>query len=43
VTHSELFESIKGLLVAAADSFARSNREPQRTLSIMGSKPAIVV
>ena len=33
----------KALLAAAADFFARSNQEPRRTLSIIGSKPAIVV
>ena len=43
VTHCELFESDKALLVAAADFFARYNQEPQHTLSIAGSKPAIVV
>jgi hypothetical protein len=43
VTHGELFESVKALLAAAADSFARYNREPQQTLSIIGSKPAIVL
>ena len=40
VTHCELFESAKALLAAAADFFARYNREPQRTLSIIGAKPA---
>jgi hypothetical protein len=43
VTCCELFESMKALLAAAADFSARYNREPQRTLSIVGSKPAIVV
>ncbi len=43
VTHCELFESVKALLMAAADFFARYNQEPQQTLSIIGSKPAIVV
>ena len=42
VTHREPFESVKALLAAAADSFARHGREPHRTLSIIGSKPAIV-
>ena len=41
VTHGELFASIKALLAAAADFFARYNRELQRTLSVIGSKPAI--
>ncbi len=43
VTHCELFASVKALLAAAADFFARYNQQPQRTLSIIGSKPAIVV
>ena len=43
VTHRELFERVKALLAAAADFSARYNREPQRTLSIIGSKPAIVL
>ena len=42
VTHCELFASVKALLMAAADFFARYNREPQRMLSIIGAKPAIV-
>ena len=42
VTHCELFASVKALLAAAADFFARHNREPQHTLSIIGAKPAIV-
>ena len=43
VTHCELFESVKALLAAAADFFARYNQEPQRMLPIIGAKPAIVV
>ncbi len=43
VTHCELFETIAALLVAAEDFFARHNREPHKTLSIIGSKAAIVV
>jgi transposase len=43
VTHCELFETVAALLAAAADFFARHNREPQRTLSIIGSNAAIVV
>jgi transposase len=43
VTHGELFASVKALLAAAADVFARYNQEPQQTLSIIGSKPAILV
>jgi transposase len=40
VTHCELFESVKALLAAAADFFERHNREPHKTLSIIGSKAA---
>jgi len=43
VTHCELFESVKALLAAAADFFARYNQRPQQTLSIIGAKPAIVM
>jgi hypothetical protein len=43
VTHCELFERVQALLAAAADFFARYNQAPQQTLSIIGSKPAIVV
>jgi transposase len=42
VTHCDLFASITALLAAATDFFARYNRTPQRTLSIIGAKPAIV-
>jgi putative transposase len=42
VTHCELFATIKALLAAAADFFARYNRVPQHMLSIIGAKPAIV-
>jgi transposase len=42
VTHCELFASVKALLAAAADFFHRYNREPQRLLSVIGAKPAIV-
>ena len=42
VTHCELFESVKALLAAAADFFARYNQDPQKTLSIIGSNAAIV-
>jgi transposase len=38
-THCELFESVKALLAAARDCFARYNREPQRILSIIGAIP----
>jgi transposase len=37
VTHGELFASVKALLAAATDFFARYNREPGRTLSIIGA------
>ena len=43
VTHCELFESVKALLGAADDFFARYNREPQKTLSIIGSNTAKAV
>lgn len=42
VTHCELFASVKALLAAAADFFARYNREPRRMLSVIGAKPAII-
>jgi hypothetical protein len=37
VTHGELFASVKALLAAATDFFARYNREPGRMLSIIGA------
>jgi putative transposase len=40
VTHRELFESVKALLAAATDFFARHNREPEKTLKIIGSNAA---
>ena len=40
VTHCELFETVKTLLAAAEDFFARYNREPQKMLSIIGSNAA---
>ena len=43
VTHCELFSSVKALLTAAADFFARYNQDPRQTLPIIGSKPAIVL
>ena len=43
VTHCELFASIKALLAAAADFFDRYNREPHKTLSIIGSNAAKAV
>ncbi len=43
VTHCELFASVRALLAAAADFFARHNREPHKTLSIIGSNAAKAV
>ena len=43
VTRCELFESVKALLGVADDFFARCNREPQKTLSIIGSNTAKAV
>jgi len=40
VTHCELFETVKALLVATLDFFARYNRTPERVLSIIGAAPA---
>jgi transposase len=37
VTHNELFQTVKSLLMAARDFFDRYNREPNRTLSVIGS------
>lgn len=39
VTHCELFASVKALLAAAQDFFARYNQEPQRILLILGATP----
>lgn len=39
VTHCELFESIRALVAAAQDFFARSNHCPERVLSIIGAIP----
>jgi putative transposase len=39
VTHCELFESLKALIAAAQDFFARYNRCPERILSIIGAIP----
>jgi transposase len=39
VTHCELFASVKALLAAAQDFFARYNQEPQRVLLILGATP----
>ena len=40
VTHCELFETVKALLKAAKDFFARYNQAPEQVLSIIGSNPA---
>ena len=42
VAHHQLSEGVKALLAAAADCFARHGRDPHRTRSVIGSKPAIV-
>jgi transposase len=40
VTHCELFESVKALLVAAQTFFDRYNQKPDEVLSIIGSNAA---
>jgi len=40
VTHCELFENIKALLVAARDFFDRYNQCPDQVLSIIGAFPS---
>ena len=40
VTHCERFTTMADLLAAANDFFTRHNREPQKTLSVIGSKAA---
>jgi len=42
VTHCELFPTVTALLAATAAFFDRSNRSPQRMLSIIGSHPATI-
>lgn len=39
VTHCELFESVKALLLAAQAFFDRYNQQPNDVLSIIGSHP----
>lgn len=39
VTHCELFENVKTLLLAARDFFDRYNRCPNKVLSIIGALP----
>lgn len=40
VTHCELFESLKALVVATLEYFRRCNAQPARVLSIIGSHAA---
>ena len=39
VTHCELFENVKALVIAAQDFFDRSNLCPERILSVIGAIP----
>jgi transposase len=43
VTHDELFETKQALLAAAQDFFARYNQNPEKILSVIGSKAQKVV
>jgi transposase len=43
VTHNELFQTVKSLLAAAREFFDRYNREPYRTLSVIGSHAQNVI
>ena len=43
VTHDELFETKQALLAAAQDFFARYNQNPEKILSVIGSKALKVV
>jgi putative transposase len=43
VTHNELFQTVKSLLAPARDFFDRYNREPSRTLSVIGSHTQHVI
>jgi transposase len=43
VTHNELFQTVTSLLAAARECFARSNREPSRILSVIGSHAQNVI
>ncbi len=43
VTHCELFTTMADLLVAATDFFTRHNREPQKILSVIGARAALIV
>ena len=40
VTHCELFETVKALLLASRDFFDRSNQNPDKVLSIVPSHPS---
>ena len=40
VTHNELFETVKVLIDATLDFFARYNRTPEKILSVIGSNAA---
>lgn len=43
VTHNELFPTVKALLMAAREFFDRSNRNPSRILSVIGSHAQEVI
>jgi putative transposase len=43
VTHNELFDSVKELISAALDFFARYNRTPEKILSVIGSNAVKLV
>jgi putative transposase len=43
VTHCELFASVTALLDAAAEFFTRYNQDPQKLLSVIGAKPALLM
>jgi transposase len=43
VTHCELFATVKALLAATSDFFARCNRHPNAVLSIIGSHATKVI
>jgi putative transposase len=43
VTHCELFATVKALLAATSDFFARYNRHPNAVLSIIGSHATKVI
>jgi transposase len=43
VTHTELFENVKGLVAAALDFFERYNKEPEKILSVIGSHAAELI